>query len=497
MKNLKKIALFCATMALTASCSQDFLEPEVKNYVTEEQKKELAKDPTVLQNMVTASLSASYNTLQQYWNSHDDFGLRAFQLATDMMTADLAYLRPSWFRYDYDFDNFGADYRRTNSTWNQWYDVIAKSNLILADYFAEETTDAAKLQAKAAPVGLRGVAFFHLANFYQVTYVGNEDKLGVPLPLKPEDEKLARSTLKETYQRIIEDLTFAVEHGVVTTKRTDVDRAVAAAYLAKAYASMEDWENVQKYAVIAQEGGSDEVLRFPPSWNVGNADVLWGFDVTPVTATLWASFYSHMDNTINFYAGRGQYKGIHNWLYAQMGPKDVRRTLFVNNADYPDIAKKVGFGNYVDKEGKVYDFDYISLKFTTKGKDEVNTDYIYIRVQDPILLEIEALVELNKLTDAANKLKAFMASRDADFVVASTQAELREQVRMQRRLELWGEGTTWFDLRRWKVLVDRTPGITGEETNHAVVLKKDLNDIENIHKLPQTEINNNKLLIQN
>ncbi|WP_025004408.1 hypothetical protein [Porphyromonas macacae] len=86
MKNLKYIALLCVTVILT-SCGRDFLEPEVKNYITEEEKNELQKDPKTLANLVTASIAINYNTLQGFWASHDDFGLRAFQLATDMMTA--------------------------------------------------------------------------------------------------------------------------------------------------------------------------------------------------------------------------------------------------------------------------------------------------------------------------------------------------------------------------------------------------------------------------
>ncbi|WP_373811360.1 RagB/SusD family nutrient uptake outer membrane protein [Porphyromonas macacae] len=496
MKNLKYIALLCVTVICLTSCGRDFLEPEVKNYITEEEKNELQKDPKTLANLVTASIAINYNTLQGFWASHDDFGLRAFQLATDMMTADIAYYG-GWFQYDYKYGNFEANYRRTNSTWGQWYDVVAKVNVVLRDFFPGDTTDPALLASKATPLALRGIAYYHLANFYQATYIGHEDKMGVPLPLKPEDENFPRATLRETYARIVDDLSTAVKYGSVTPDHTDVDKSVAAAYLAKAYADMKQWDKVEEYAKIAQEGAADAVLAFPPSWNVGNGDVLWGFDVTPITSTLWASFYSHMDPTLKYYAGGGQEKYIYNWLYAQMGKKDVRKSLFIHNADNPEIAKKLGFENYVDKEGKEHNFDYIAVKFKTKPDEAANTDYVYLRVQDPILLEIEALVEQNKLPAATAKLKAFMTPRDEDFKPGATQEELRKQVRIQRRIELWGEGTAWFDLRRWNEEVDRTLAPEGGETNHGYILKKNLNDIENIHKIPQREINNNKNLKQN
>lgn len=496
MKKLRNILLFCGAMALATSCSQDFLEPEETNYITEEQKKAMLQDPKELANLVQATLNVNYNTLQGYWSSHDDWGLRAFQLATDMMGTDLAHTR-GWFVFDYQLDNFNDNYRRTNSTWNIFYDIVSKANIALRDYFSEEDQRPEVLTLKAKFTGQRGIAFFHLTNFYQVTYVGNEDKLGIPLPLKPEDENLSRSTLKECYAQIIKDLTFTVDHVGYTDGNADIDKAVAAAYLAKVYASMEDWKNTEKYAKIAQGGGAiDAVLSYPPIWTYSNADVLWGFDVTPVTSGLWASFYSMMDPTLPFYAGKsGQTKHIYNHLYHQMGKKDIRRKLYVNTDDNKAIAEKLGF--------TAPKFKYMALKFI--ASDKANTDYVYLRVQDPLLLEIEAMIEQNKLQEAKAKLKTFTEARDADFKVADTQDELRAQVRLQRRLELWGEGTSWLDARRWKIESDRTKGAVyelngkqvNEETNHAVPKKFNLNTIEMIHKLPQREVNNNKNLIQN
>lgn len=500
MKLYSKIfSLGVASMMLFASCGDDFLDPPVVNYVTEEHKNELIQDPDVLSDIITSTLASSYNTLQGYWSSHDDFGLRALQLGLDMYGEDIAYWG-GWFSFDYQYDNFEANYRRTNSTWNQLYEIIATSNMVLRDYFSDADESVNALKAK--PIALRGISLYYLVNFYQTTYKVDPNALGVPIPLKPEDEMLARSTVAEVYNQIIEDLTFAVTYGELTGEKTDADRAVAAAYLAKAYAHMEDWANVAKYAKIAQEGGADSVTKYPPSWSIMNGDVLWGFDVTPVTATSWASFYAHMDPTIAFYAGKsGQVKYIYNWLYDQMGENDVRRTLYVNNEDNPSIAEENGFKNYLDKEGNLVDFDYTALKFKTT--ESTNTDYIYLRVQDPILLEIEALNELGQTSDAASKLNEFVNKRDAGFVAASSQDELRQQIHIQRRIELWGEGTSYFDTKRWREKVDRTKtvyvedGKTKTTSNHGFLAVKDLNDKANRFKLPQREINNNELLIQN
>lgn len=507
------------------SCSKDYLDPEVTDYVTESHLAELRKDAKVVKSLSKASIAATYNDLQTFWRSHDDFGLKAFQIQSDMLGEDMPYvgLKADWFHFDYEYDNFNAGWRRTRTTWDMFYDIVTISNIMLRDYFPGEITDPKLMALKAEPLAMRGIAYFYLVNFYQATYKGHEQAMGVPLSLSPDDPNLPRASVEEVYKQIVEDLKYAADNGAYTDERTDADRAVAAAYLAKVYATMEDWSNAEKYAAIAQEGDAEDVTpSLPMGWSISNKDVLWGYDVTPNTSTYWASFYSHMDPTIVNYAGKEQEKGIYNWLYQQMGQKDVRRTLYVNNTQYPAIAAAYpGHGRKYtntkeekkDKDGKVvigkdgkpeyiyYIYDYYALKFV--APEGTLSDYIFLRVQDPILLEIEAMNEQGKTAEAAAKLTAFMKNRDPEYVAPTEQAALREQIRLNRRIELWGEGTSWFDFRRWKLLVDRSkPAIladgTEEESNHYHITKNpvDLNNLKYIHYLPKREVENNKLLKQ-
>lgn len=526
MKSTIKTLLIAALgVGLLSSCSKDYLSPEVKDYITADHLKELAADPSVASDLVESNLTAIYNRIQTIPDNEingDQCGFKGYQLRTDMFTEDIAYtgLQRDWFNWEYVYDNFHADWRWTADEWFMMYDVVSKCNIILRDYFAEEPKDDATKAIKAEPLALRGITFFNLVNFYQATYKGHEDAMGVPLTLTPEDDKLPRATVREVYEQIIKDLTYAVEYGAVTDKNTDADRAVAAAYLTKAYACMEDWANVEKYAKIAQEGHSDVVPKLPMGWSVNNADVLWGADVTPATSEMWWSFWSHMDPMIPFYCGHNQEKSMYNWLYEQMGKEDVRRTLYVNHIQYPEIAKAYGYEPHDVELGvfndngepvmgpdgkqlteKVFtNFDYTALKFVSP--EGANTDYCYIRIQDPILMEIEAINEQGRTGEAAQKLAAFVTKRDPGFVAATDQSALRDQIRIQRRIELWGEGTTWLDFRRWDLMVDRSKPATLHDgstlkSNHTFITDPiSLNDIHYIHQLPQREVNNNKNLKQ-
>ena len=473
------------------SCSDKALDSEVTQFITQERHNELISDLSTISNVSKAALSKTYEVFNYAGRtSHDDFGLRAFQFATDLMCEDMNINKHNWFGFDYMLENREANYRRTRSTWRQFYEIIAKVNLHLETYFSVESDDPVILAGKAEPLGLRAIAYFHLVNFYQHTYKGHETLPGVPLSLKSTDSQLPRASVEEVYKQIVEDLTFAAEYAVETPSRTDADKFVIAAYLAKVYAQMEDWPNVEKYAQIAKGGGSDIVSAPGRDWSISAADMLWGFDVNTQNTSLWASFWSQMDQFLpRGYAAGGAKKLIHNLLYDKIPKNDSRRQLWVNNTDYPDVAKQLKAGS--PNTGVVME-DYDQLKFVA-GTAEMEQDYCFIRVQDPILLEIEALVEQNNLGAAKMLLTEFAKKRNADFKAPETQAELREEVRFQRRIELWGEGTNWLDMKRWKMTIDRT--VAGSQ--HFIKFKVKTDEPKFYHMLPVSEIEANPKLTQN
>lgn len=480
-----------ATLAvLASSCSKEFLSPEPSEFLSKEQRDEKVKDPAMLEKFSAASLQATYNVFgdnlaPESTTGHDNFGLTAHHLALDLMGEDALMKIRHWFVFDYELGNYEAAYRRTTNVWRTFYKVIADANIVIADYYKSDEGDADYKALKSVPLAMRGISYFYLVNFYQLSYVGNEDALGVPLITEPTEEKFPRATVREVYAQIIKDLTYATDNGPATSVQTDIDKFVAAAYLAKAYAQMEDWANVAKYAAIAKKGGTDLVSEPGRSWELGTADILWGADKNAVNTGLYASYYSQIDPAQYGYARGGAHKYIHNLLYDKLPEKDSRRKLFVNKTQHPDVfeaakAKAPGLE------------DYSQLKFF--GTPAGNTgDYSFLRVQDPILLEIEALNELGQTAEAAKLLTDFAKLRNPDFVAPADQAGLREEIRFQRRVELWLEGTALLDRRRWKLdVVRNTP-----ESNHFVKVDYKMNDMKFIHKIPQRELDSNSKLVQN
>lgn len=489
---MKKYMKSLMALAIAISMTTCNLEPELTDYRNEQRHKEMVNDPVLNTKLAKAALANTYSVFQDSWSSHDDAGLRAFQMATDMMCEDMLLASSTWFIYDYQLDNREANYRRTNSTWKMFYKIIANMNLHLETYFKESSTDADYIASKAEAQAIRGIAYFHLVNFYQHTYKGHEDKPGVPLILTSEGTKLPRAKVSEVYAQIIKDLTPCAENGYETNDHTDVDKFVAAAYLAKVYAQMEDWENMLKYARIAKDGGTDLISVPGRSWAVGQPDILWGYDVNTTTSTLWTCFWSHMDQYLGRgYAAGGGKKLIHNLLYEKIPQNDSRKKLWIDPVAFPDIANRL---KAKALNGSLAMDSCDQAKFIA-GEEGFDQDLCFIRVQDPMLLEIEALIELNQLGEATSLLNDFVKKRNVDFVAPTTQEELRAEIRFQRRIELWGEGTNWLDMKRWKLPIDRT----NPRTNHTVTFKNLIRTDEPrfYHMLPRSEMDANDKLVQN
>lgn len=492
---MKKIKLFlplCVSIFIFSSCGKDFLEPEVDQYITDDRIEELLEsDPNAAAKLIDASLRGVYSTLIDNGlngnTNHDFFGLKSIDLATDLTSEDMVQDVHHHFGFDYNMDNREAGYRRTNLMWAVYYKMISSSNIILDTYFKEEPTSDALKASKAKVVGLRGIAYYYLINLYQQTYKGSEEALGVPLVLTPLDENMPRAKVKEVYAQILSDLSYSADNGVNTsTDKTDVDKRVAAAYLAKSYAAMEDWASVEKYAKIAYEGitlrtGAEMVNN---GWgDVATSDWLWGYDINAQTTTLYASLYSHLDGTIPGYSGMlGVTKSMHSALYNKIPVSDERKKLFADSVVFPEIAKQFN----LTKKNK-----YNNLKFA-KTPTDFSGDYCFIRAEDPLLLYIEALVEQNKIGEAAAELEKFVKTRNTSYTASSfaSQSALRDEVRLQRRIELWGEGTSFYDFKRWKLDVKRN--VAG--TNHRVKLDFVAGDKNFVYQIPQREVDANKNL---
>lgn len=464
-------------LGVWGGCSSDFLDTRPTGTLSQDQQDELLADNSV--KVLSSIISGLYNSMVAFYSSHDEFGHPTVFLATDLMGNDMVQLSNGWFYLYYQNDNRMATYRSSGHFWTKlYYPLIYNCNLVLKSYPREgfgSLSDEEKVLAGQA-LAVRANSYYYLVRLFAKNYKGNEDGPGVPIWLEDTDEadNQPRASIGAVYLRIVQDLQDAVQllEGRPRNSINNVDYYTACAILADVSLTMNRWEDAVKYAQEARKGkaalsAADTYLdQFKGDGNA--AEWIWGMDINGENTTLYASLYSHLDNTINGYAGQGLQKAWDARLYEQIPRTDVRRQC----ADSSN--------------------QYISMKYRTAG--DFTGDICYIRIAEMYLIEAEAQARAGQDALAQEALYELVRNRDSQAVKSTkTGGELIEEILLQKRIELWGEGRSWFDLKRTGGSIERKNEVGGVASSHRLdaQLQFGPEDTRWVFQIPQKEIEAN------
>jgi len=149
-------------------------------------------------------------------------------------------------------------------------------------------------------------------------------------------------------------------------------------------------------------------------------------------------------------------------------------------------------------------------KTSVVGSFAAGLNLILIRYADVLLMYAESLNEQNKLTADAWNITVKPLRQRAGFDAAycefpgAVQANLRSDIRLERRCEFALEGTRVFDLRRWGKMDGKTTVVTGilhgdkfASTGTAFIELTPVSYDKFLFAIPQSELDINKNLVQN
>lgn len=93
------------------------------------------------------------------------------------------------------------------------------------------------------------------------------------------------------------------------------------------------------------------------------------------------------------------------------------------------------------------------------------SSYPFMRAAEMCLTEAEAAYELGDEATAKACLMEINGKRIPGYTCDKSGTDLRDEIRLCRRIELWGEGFNWMDFKRWNLDIVRTPWVAGETTS--------------------------------
>lgn len=105
------------------------------------------------------------------------------------------------------------------------------------------------------------------------------------------------------------------------------------------------------------------------------------------------------------------------------------------------------------------------LKFWSYPAELGASSHPFMRASEFLLTQAEAEFELGHETTARDLLIELNKNRIPNYTCDLGGEALRDEIRIYRRMELWGEGDCWFSLKRWNVGVKRDKWVAGDTSS--------------------------------
>ena len=360
----------------------------------------------------------------------------------------------------------------TYYAWYYYYKIIGNANTIVCRIKDATGKQEERDFIKAQALTFRAYAFFMLTQFYCKRWVdsNNGDCPGLVLRLDESTGDYALTSLKDAYEQIYKDLDEAIE----LYQKSGMHRAsnefflpdieVAYAIYARAALTRHDWANASKYAKMARANYplmSNKELLEGGFCDVNDEWIWGGYSATDQTLYYY-SYHAYIAYNSNAGNVKNYPKCISKELFNQIPVTDVRRGWWLDPTGYSYTQSSGQAGTstqlYKDcraahpdmnKDAKVYAYMQFKVKCVdTPGVGDLN----FFRSSEMYLIEAEAEQMMGNDAAAQAALIALnkTSGRDPQYTCTKTGADLLNEIKLYRRIELWGEGFDWFDLKRWK-----------------------------------------------
>lgn len=498
-KILYSVGMVTALSLALSSCKKDYLNTTP----TDQVDAKLAYSTTT--NLMSA-VNGMYRNMYTAGANQDEGGESSIMIDMDMEGEDL--VNPStgsgWFItgssvYKLNIQKI-ATATQTKYIYKYYYTLIENANAILENVDAATGSDADKKVIKGEALTMRAYAHFKLvqifAKRYDATTVPNT-QAGIPLKLTSALDPTARATVEDVYTQINKDLDAAITNLTGATARatkSHINLSVAQGIKARVALTQQNWAVAANYAALARAGyplmsNADYTAGFNA---IGNGEWMWGIQQIADQTTFFSSFFAYMSVNFNSSHIRGDPKCINNLLYNQISSTDIRKTLWdptgANTALFP-----------IPPNGTRY--PYMNRKFKAFDSGNSYGDLAFMRAGEMYLIEAEANARLGTVAGT-------LAAQTALFTLASNRdpvgytkpsvnvgTALINEIMVQRRIELWGEGFRFTDLKRQNLGIDRNGAnhVASVATNFTLPA----GDTGWQFLFPQDEINANPLLTQN
>ncbi|MDR0420644.1 MAG: RagB/SusD family nutrient uptake outer membrane protein [Prevotellaceae bacterium] len=402
--------------------------------------------------------------------------------------------------------------------WYYYNNIIGNANAIIINIDNASGPDSEKKYIKAQALSYRAYSFMMLSQLYCLRWSdsNNGASLGLVLRIDASDGDMKRSTLAETYKRIYDDLDEAIKLFTESQIHRDaslnyvIDIEAAYAIYARAAITRQDYPKAEEMAIKARNGYP---LMNETEYKAGfanpNSEWIWSVWGSSDETLYYFSYFAYIAYNSSASAVRTFPKCISKELFDKIPDTDIRKSLFLNPADYTP-SYNINTGQYSDASvvaaARAKGTDpsaaiYAYMQFKIKCNDQPGVGHMSIfRSSEMYLIEAEAKYFQNNISGAQNALIDLNknSGRDNSYTCTKTGNELLNEIKTYRGIELWGEGFDWFDVKRWGDSMTRKSFAAGGSFISALAVSFGPQEKNKwTWFIPSREINYNKLAEQN
>lgn len=481
---MKKSMIFRAAALLTAStltltgCLEEALPHG--GTVTIEQVQNVS---TAAENQLSG-IPAYFNS-RTFSSRYDfDFGIGTMIHIRDVMTQDVV-------RTDHDYaqwsvyatpNYFEREYLLCQLPWNYQTGGVSTCNTVLRSINPNSATDIQK-GYYAAACAFRAMYYIDMMGEYEwmpsditpngVSPEGKDIKgLTVPIITDQSDEKQARNNPRATREQmaefILSDLKKAEEwipffnDNAKNMPHLDVIYGL----YARLYLWLEDYPNAEKYARMAIDAphnnvaivNETEATNITTGFNNAAAGHWMLAAIQTKESVLgnirsWAAF---LCNDAEWGYTQFDMVMIDASMYNRMSDTDWRKKMYKAPAGHALAGQQLWVNPKVGAKMRTY----ASTKFRPGngvGNDHTSGNVVDIplmRIEEMYFIEAEAAAHQDKARGIQLVEKFMKENRDPNYSAAQA-LNIVDEIVFQKRVELWGEGRTFFDVKRLNMPVTR------------------------------------------
>lgn len=479
-------------LGILFSCSSDYLDHVPTESIDE-------KDAISTTENLYVALNGIHRSLYLRYESQGEGGVGAVMIQSDALGDDVVMTSSGngWYNRDYQWlahtdANTGANL----FPYRLFYRINRNANVIINNVDAAIGPVEDKNVLKGQALVYRAYCHFQLVQLYAKRYQPNatNQQLGIPIVLTKELSTPTRASVEAVYTQINLDLDEAITllEEYRRSNKSHLNKQIAQGLKARVALVQGNWNTAANMAREARQGFT---LMSRNMYRSGfndyqNPEWMWGSHIIIDQTIYFANFGAFMSRNYSSANIRSNPKAINSTLYDQIASTDVRATLFDPTGQHLDMPDGYVLLSAFSKR------PYTSQKFLAVSSSDSRMDIPYMRAAEMYLIEAEAKARLNE-ADANQVLFDLVTIRDPEYKLSvKTGQELIDEIHLHRRIELWGEGFRFFDLKRTDAPLDRT------NSNHTNTLTSGLLSVpagDNRWQwlIPQKEINANPLIEQN